>query len=91
MPDVARLAIKTLGVDAIQLPHALGKITVRRFDHQVIVVIHQTIGRHGPVANLHHFGHHVEKQVFIRLAQENSLPSISAGGDVIQRTGKFDS
>lgn len=40
MPDAAVLVIKTLGVDAVQLPHALGEIAVRRFDQQMIVVVH---------------------------------------------------
>jgi hypothetical protein len=49
-------AIETLGVDAVQLPHTFGKIAVRRFDHQVIVVIHQTIGMNSPMAILRRFG-----------------------------------
>ena len=46
-------AIEPLGVDAVQMPHALGQITFRSFDQQMIVVVHQTIGMNGPVEVMH--------------------------------------
>ena len=49
MPDAAMLAIEALRVDPVQLPHALGEITVWGFDQEMIVVVHQTIGMHCPV------------------------------------------
>jgi hypothetical protein len=49
MPHPSMPAIKTLGVDSVQLPHTPGEITFWGFDQQMIVVVHQTIGMNGPV------------------------------------------
>jgi len=41
--------VESLGVDAIELTHALDEVAVRRFDEQVVVVTHLTIGKEHPV------------------------------------------
>jgi hypothetical protein len=34
------VSIKVLGIDTIELAHALGKVSIRGFDKQVVMVAH---------------------------------------------------
>ena len=38
-----------LSIDAVQLAHANGQIGVGRFDHEVVMVIHEAVGMADPV------------------------------------------
>ncbi len=42
--DSPMAPVGVLGIDAIEVPHALGQIAIRCFDHEMIMVPHQAIG-----------------------------------------------
>ena len=42
-------SVEALGVHTIQLAHTLREITLRRFDEQVIVVVHETVAIANPI------------------------------------------
>jgi len=48
VPHPVVSAVDDLRVSAIELPHALREIRRRRFDQEMIVVIHQTVGMAAP-------------------------------------------
>jgi hypothetical protein len=41
-PPIA--VVEELGIDAVQLAHAEGEISVRRLDEKMIVVVHEAVG-----------------------------------------------
>ncbi len=47
--DTAMGTVDVLGVDTVELSHALGQIGVGRFDQQMIMIRHQAIGMTDPV------------------------------------------
>jgi len=52
MADAMVAAVEALGVYAVQLAHSLGKIGIRRFYHQMIVITHLAVGVTNPVEAL---------------------------------------
>lgn len=52
MTGSAVQSVKELRIHAVQLPHAERKISVRRLNEEVIVVVHQTVGVTDPVVTL---------------------------------------
>ena len=49
-------AVDGLSIGAIELPHALREIRLWRFDQEMIVVIHQTVGMAVPAKPIDHMG-----------------------------------
>ena len=79
--------IEHLGIDAVQLPHAQGKITVRSFKKQVIVIIHEAIGVTDPVVAFIDAGQDGEKGFPVMIVFKNRLLFITAGSRVIYSAG----
>ena len=44
--------IKKLCIDPIQLSHTQGEVAIRRFDQEVIVVVHHAVGVANPIVSL---------------------------------------
>jgi hypothetical protein len=52
MTNPAVPLIKCLGIHAIEPPHSLRQVSIRCFNDQVIVVVHQAIGIANPMETL---------------------------------------
>jgi hypothetical protein len=72
------------------LPHAEGKISIRGFDHQVVVVVHETVGVAKPVVAFIDVGKDSEKRLPVLVILKYSFFVVSPVGDVIHRAGVFD-
>ena len=89
MPRPLMTFIKKLRIDAVQLPHTQGEIAVRRFDQEVIVVVHQAVSMTEPVIPLIDVLERVQEVDPVLVVFENGLLFIAARGDVIDSTGVF--
>src|SRR3990172_8380220 len=89
MPHTPVAAIAGLGVDAVELTHALGQIAVRRLNQQVVVVIHQAPGMAYPVESGNDLSEGREEQQTVLVVLKDIFLPIPARSDVIERIGKF--
>lgn len=48
------MAVETLGIHAVHVPHALRQVAIGCLDQQVIVIVHQAIGMAPPAQSYHH-------------------------------------
>jgi hypothetical protein len=76
-------SVEALGVHTIQLAHTLREITLRRFDEQVIVVVHETVAIANPIEALADFREYCKPAATIRIIQVDVLPGVSPGGNVV--------
>jgi hypothetical protein len=56
----------------------------------MIVVGHEAVRMADPVEAFRNVCQHVDKRLAIRIVLEDRLAPITAGGDVIEGSGKFD-
>lgn len=83
MADPPMPPIRRLGEDAVQLTHPLREIPLRRFEDEVVVVRHQTIGVTEPVEPLDDLRQHLEKGLAVPVVLVDRLTPIAARRDVI--------
>src|SRR2546430_2267625 len=91
MANAAVSLVKCLGINTIELPHSLRQVSIRCFNHQVIVVVHQAIAVANPVEPLGDPSQSVQKQFSVAIDLEDRFAIISAGGDVVKRAVVLDS
>jgi hypothetical protein len=85
------LPIHPLRIHPVQLPHASRQIALRRFHDQVIVIGHLAPAMTHPVEPFANLTQQLQPGQPIFIAKENGLPPITARGDVVQTSGKFNS
>lgn len=90
MPDALMPTVKGLRVAAIQLPHALREIGLGRFEQEMIVVVHQTVGVTEPAIPVNDMPEQREKLRPIAIIHHDVLPRIAAAGDVVDGVRKLD-
>jgi len=54
-----------LRVNTIELAHPLGQIALWRFDHQVVMVGHQTVGMAQPIRVLDNLAENLQKKLTV--------------------------
>lgn len=79
-----------LGVDAVEMLHATGKVAFRGFNDQVVMIVHQAIAMAYPVIPRDGLPHEVKEIYSVRITSEYLLPGIATGGDVVEGAGVFD-
>jgi hypothetical protein len=89
MADAVMAPIEALCVAAVQTPHAATEIRLGRFNEQMIMVIHQTVGIALPLL-LENFGPQAGQEVVaIRIIEKDRLSGIAPRCEVIERAGVF--
>ena len=88
--DSLMAPIGALGIDAIEVPHALRQISIRRFDQKMIMVAHQAIGVAVPIPSLSDLIQDREKRLAIVLIFVDGLLSVAPRGDMVEGARKFD-
>jgi hypothetical protein len=86
-----REAIDALRVDPIHLAHALGEIVLGRFNHDMIMVGHQTGGITQPAHALIYYRRHVAERQAVAIIKENIGTAVATRGDMVEHTWKFES
>ena len=64
-----------LGVYTIDLPHSYGQVSIRCFNDQRIVIVHQAVGMADPVKALDDLSKRIQKKFAIAVISEIALPS----------------
>ena len=82
-------AIVCLGIDAVQMAHAGGKVSFRGFDEEVVVVAHEAVGVAEPVEALDGLAEDGKEGLAVVVIGEDVRPGVAAGGDVIDGAGEF--
>jgi hypothetical protein len=72
-----------LGVDAVELPHALGEVGIRRLDDEVIMAGHLAIGVAAPVETDAYLAEQGDPIRAVLIVVVDRLATITARGDVI--------
>lgn len=79
-----------LRVESIELPHPARQIGLRRFDQEMIVIVHQTIRMTQPAEPIHHMRDDGQETAPVGVVDNDRLPGIAATGNVIDRTLKLE-
>src|ERR1041385_427286 len=83
--------IEALGVNPKQPFHSGNQVRQRSLDHQVEMIAHQAISMDLPFSLAACLRQGTQKSFPIKIVTENSLATISAIHNVINRAGIFDS
>ena len=73
----------------IELAHAEGEIRLRRFEEQMIVVVHEAIGVTEPAIPIDHLGQQGQPRGAITVIRNYVLAGIAPTRDVVDGSGKF--
>ena len=82
--------IEPRGVGAQEPAHPGHKIAAGRFDHEMKMILQETIGMHLPVRLGTSLGERGEKAFVIEVVAEDGLAMVATIHDVINRAGIFD-
>ena len=77
-------SIGRLCINAIQVPHPPRQIGLDGFNHDVVMISHQTPGMTNPVESLAGIGKYLQPQLPVIIACVNIFPPISTRRNVIQ-------
>ena len=80
-----------LGIDTIEMLHQSRQIRAAGVNHEVVVIVHETVGQHDRIEPVHRLSNDCQKRSAIFVVLEDGFAPIAARGDVIDRTGKFNS
>jgi hypothetical protein len=83
MSNTPMAAIEALRVDAVQLSHPDREIRVRRFDKQMVVVVHQAVAVAQPMLLADDFLQGSQQCLPIGVIDEDRGLRVAAGGDVV--------
>ena len=86
----AMALIEELGVDAVQLPHAEGKVAIWSLDKKMKMVGHEAVGVADPVVAFIDVLEGVQEVLAVRVILEYRLLLVPAGGHMIDCAGVFD-
>ena len=56
-------AVKALGINTIEVPHASTEIPLKCLNQQVIVIVHETVGVAEPVEPFNHLRKNAQEEV----------------------------
>jgi hypothetical protein len=77
--DTLVRAIESLGIDPVELAHALGQIGVRRLDHQMVVIAHLATRVNDPVETVADVRKRLPPDDAVVVAKVNVFPPIATG------------
>jgi hypothetical protein len=81
--------IVDLSVHTIELAHSFRKIRLRCFNHQVVVIVHQTVGVAKPVKAVDDLAEALQEGFAIPLILEDICSGVAPRGHMVNRTVKF--
>jgi len=90
MPDARMAPIEILRIHPIYLAHAGGEIGGGRFHHQMVMVLHQTIGVTNPLEACYYLLKQIKETPPVGIVAKNGHPGVSTGGHVIDRPSIFN-
>ena len=91
MPNLAMPPIVGLGIHAIEVLHHSRQVRPAGVNHDVVVVVHEAVGQHDRIVPIHRLPNDCQERPAVVVVFKDGFPPVAARGDVIDRTGKFDS
>ena len=88
--DRLEAPLEQMAASAMAPDRSLREHAVQRFDHQIVVLVHQAVGVAPPVESLDHRRHHRQDGLPIIVVIADRLATVAAGRDVVDRTREFD-
>jgi len=82
--------VKLLGIDPIEMPHRPRQPSRRGTEQEMVVVIHQAIGKDLNLPEPGDVGEQIEKALPVFVLQEDVTAAWATVHDVIERAGVFD-
>lgn len=79
--------IVVLRIAAVELPHAQREIRLRRFDEEMIVIVHQAVGMAQPAVAIDDVGQNREPLGAVAVVGHDILPGIAPAGDMVDGAG----
>lgn len=89
MSDAPMAAVEALCIYTVQLPHTARKISLRRFDQQVIVIVHEAVSVAMPGEAGHGFTQSTKERLTIRFITKDRFAGFAARSDVVDRSGEL--
>jgi hypothetical protein len=81
--------IKSLCINAIQLPHAYRKISIGGINQKVVMIIHQAVGVAKPIVPKGYIFKGTQENLSIPIVGENRFSLVSSACDMIDSTRKL--
>ncbi len=91
MPHSIAEAVKALGINTIEMPHASTEIPLKCLNQQVIMIVHETVGVAEPVEPFNHLRKNAQEELPVTSLLINVHSSVAPGGNVINSPGKLNS
>ena len=90
MAGTVAAVVEKLRIDAVQLAHAEGEVSVRGLQEQMVMVVHEAVGMAQPVIAFLDVLKRPEEHFAVLIVLEDGLLLVAARGDVIDGAGIFD-
>jgi hypothetical protein len=84
-------AVGPLGEDAVQLPHPFGQIGFRGFNHQMIMIPHQTVRMAAPAKPRNNVIQDIQECGAVLIFAKDRLLPVATGSDVLECAWILDS
>ena len=82
--------VEATGVAVLKPAHPLHEIALGRFNHRVIMVVHQHSGVDSPPGALAGLAQRLDKQLAVLVVNDNRFPPIAPGHHVVDRSRILD-
>ncbi len=89
MPCPAMATVEVLSIDAIELPHPGGQPSVEGLHHQMVMIVHQTVGIAPPAPLRAHLPDQRQERLPIHFIAVDLLARIAPGSQVVHSTGEL--
>jgi hypothetical protein len=84
--DPTLALVVRLRVYPIELPHSFGQVSIRRFNDEMIVIVHYAISMADPVNPFVDSSEHVQEKLTMAVILEDRFTLVPARGDMIEST-----
>ena len=91
MTDGTMPPVVVLGVHAVELAHALSKISFYRFHQQMVVVAHLTKAMNKEIVTCADVPEYLEPGKTVSIVLIDRIATIAARGDMVESARKLDS
>jgi hypothetical protein len=89
MAHAAMPPVEALRIHPIQLAHPSGQISLRRFNEQVVIITHQTVGMAPPGKAVEDLADDCQEAVSISVVHIDCFTPVPARGDMVDGARKF--
>src|SRR5262249_33679429 len=90
MAYLAMAPVVILRIETVGLPHPVRQIALRRFNQEVVMVIHEAIRVAEPVIPLDDLGEEGKKALPVCVIHVDGSARVAAAGHMIQSARKFE-